>query len=162
MKPLFALLLVACGAAVPAVSSQSTESAQVPATGVYSGTYSVPVSSELAASAIYEVDEITWSLSAGTATLSYKLPVELLGKSQHVSFSGPFGTSGTLYGEAGSAVCTTADRTITCREDMHALMPIEHDLERVAELAPTSLSSERVSVTRVFISDPIGIASFAF
>lgn len=163
MKSLFALILVACGgAAVPADSTQGTQSPQTPATGVYSGSYSVPVSAELAASASYSVNEIEWTYTGGTATLSYKLPVELLGKSQRVSFSGPFGTTGTLVGDAGSAECSTVDRTITCREDMHALMPIEHDLSRVSELAPANLASDRVSVTRVFISDPIGIASFSF
>lgn len=160
MRLVLALTLVACGGA-----ARKEAVATVPTTGVYQGTYSVPVTEDLKASATYAVNELEWSYANGVATLGYKLPVELLGRSQRVSFTGPFDATtltGRLTSEDGTAECKIVDRTVECLEDMHALMPIEHDLDRVTELAPASIATERVRVTRVFISDPIGIATLAF
>lgn len=161
---LSAILFLACGGGSNAGPS-SQANASFPASGVYAGTYSVPVSPELDAAATYEVAEYEWSRIGDTLSFSYKLPVELLGVSKKVHFSGTFtpgASTATLSGRDGTAVCTRTDDAVECREDMHAMQPIEQDLDRVRALAPSGLEADRARISTIFISDPIGVARFSF
>lgn len=152
-----ATALAACGGEPGTVAAPGT-------TPTISGTYRVPVSADLASAAVYSVPEVTWTVSAGTATLAYALPRELVGKTVRVSFAGPFDAAtgrGTLTGPAGTAECATSGTTVTCTETMRGLLPLDPDLGVVEKLAPAGMAAARVEVAKRFSTDPIGIADFA-
>jgi hypothetical protein len=161
---LTASLLCACAcSAEPDSGGAGGGAAEI--SGQFAGVYEVPTQPELARAAEFPVDRVSWRVSAGSATLTYDLPKELLGKSLDLSFTGPIDAAGTatLTGEAGSAECSTAARTIACREVLDGLSPLEPDLEAVEQLAAKTYAGsaqDRIDVARLFSNDPIGIVTF--
>lgn len=147
----------------PAASSSSSTSAP-PAGGTFSGTYEVPVPAPLAAAARYAVPSIGWSVVSGMASLEYDLPLALVGVPVRVKFDGPFdaatGTA-TLTGTAGTAQCSATATTVVCHETMRGLLPLTVDLGVVQSLATdyAGPAQDRVAVSKLFSTDPIGIAS---
>jgi hypothetical protein len=133
------------------------------ATGVYAGTYEVPVSADLAGAATFAVPEIEWTLAAGTATLRYALPRGLVGKTLRVDFSGAVDTAAgtaTLSGPAGTAACELRTGAVVCNEVMSGLLPLAPDYAVVEQIAQTDLaglSAQRLEVAKQFAIDPIGI-----
>lgn len=159
---LFLFLLGACGGA-----SEPSPAEPGPATPAgstrFAGSYEVPVASELTRAATFDVPEIDWTVTGSTATLSYKLPRALVGKSVNVEFTGPIGADGRgrLTGNAGTAECTVTSGTVSCFETMRGLLPLEPDLDVVLDLAKASYpgpAEERIKVAKQFGIDPIGIA----
>lgn len=174
------LLLLACGEdaapiATPSASSSSSSSssgtaASPPATTDQtlthlSGTYEVPASAELAGVSTYATVDIHWTLLAGEARLAYDLPAAIVGRKLSVDFRGPFDAhagTGTLTGTAGTAECALTGTTMTCRETMGGLLPIEVDREGVTASATADAVSvaDRIAVADQFARDPIGILRF--
>lgn len=135
-----------------------------PAATRFRGDYEVPVSAELAAAAVFPVDEMEWSTANGVASLSYALPRGLVGQSLRVDFSGPYDPAAAelhLTGEAGTAVCTASGNRISCYEEMYGLKPVQTDYAVVEAIAAAEYAgpvSDRIQVAQIFESDPIGIA----
>lgn len=129
-----------------------------PPTGVYRGTYEVPVPAELAAAATFAVPEIEWTLSGDAVVLAYALPLGLVGQKVRVKFAGSLGA--TLSGDAGTATCEVAREAVSCHEVMTGLLPLEPDFEVIAEEAargPAVDAALRAEVAQRFSVDPIGI-----
>lgn len=135
-----------------------------PVSGSFGGSYSVPVSADLAAAATFDVTELTWTVTGGVATLAYNLPRALVGKAMRVVFTGPFDAStghATLTGAPGTAECTVTALAISCTEQMNGLLPIAPNLVVVEKLAATYAgpAADRLAVAARFAGDPIGIAT---
>src|SRR5262249_22816697 len=71
------------------VQSAVTSQPISPTSGSFIGHYVVPTSPDLASAANFGVPEVDWTVSAGTATLHYELPVGLVGGTLPVTLSGP-------------------------------------------------------------------------
>jgi hypothetical protein len=131
---------------------------EAPPTGVYRGTYEVPVPAELTAAATFAVPEIEWTRSGDAVTLAYALPLGLVGQKVRVKFAGILGD--TLAGDAGTATCEVATSATSCHEVMTGLLPLEPDYEVIAAEAaadPSVDASLRAQVAQRFSVDPIGI-----
>ena len=159
-----ALLLVpALGCAT---DDASTDGAPLPQTsGSFLGRYAVPTTADFAAAATFVVDDVDWTVTAGTATLHYNLPRGLVGGKLAITLSGAIGPGATtveLAGAQGTGECTATAALVTCREtfgDLGAL-PISLDVvQQVAASEYAGPASDRVHVAGVFGSDPIGTVS---
>jgi hypothetical protein len=163
---LIALLSCACGAgAEPAEQTPASPTgAGASVSGVFTGTYEVPVTASLSDAATFSVAEVTWGANAKSASLSYKLPRELVGKSIAIELAGPVGPAGhaSLSGAAGDADCTFNAVSVVCHETLAGLTPLEVDLSVVQQLATDSFAGnaqDRLDVAKLFSADPIGIAN---
>jgi hypothetical protein len=159
-------VLVGGGALILALSACSgdDDAATSDVSGVFRGTYEVPiVTPDLASAAVYDVPEVEWKVANGTAELSYDLPLGLVGKKVRVDFSGALdasGATGELAGAPGTAACDVASAEVICNEDMAGLLPLSPDYAVIEQLAMTEYggpSSHRVDVAMAFAADPIGI-----
>lgn len=137
------------------------------AAGAYAGVYEVPIAApELANAAVYEVAEVEWTVTNGTAKLDYELPLGLVGKEVKVEFTGPIGasaTKATLAGPAGTAECTLSGTAVSCLENMDGLHPLEPDyavIEQLAQVEYGGPAAHRIEVAKQFADDPIGIVKF--
>jgi hypothetical protein len=135
--------------------------------GTFRGHYVVPVPPNLVAAATYAVDEVEWSVESGIATLSYYLPVGLVGGSLEVEFSGsltPSATSVALRSaDGGTATCTALGTTVTCHEIFGDLGALPISMKVVTETSAQEYAGpveDRVAVADVFSSDPIGFVDF--
>ena len=150
--------LVGCGAAVaPEDSSPATTRA------AFAGFHEVPVPEHLKPAARYSVAEIEWNVVDNIASLSYRLPIALVGRDVRVEFTGPFDPttgSASLTGAFGSAECLAVGTHVFCHEVMRGLLPLNPDLDVVEELAADypGPSTHRLDVTAHFASDAVGIA----
>lgn len=167
------VLLVACGSDTPGPAPDFgdapplTPGDPVPTTtGVYAGHYEVPASAELAAAAQFPVDEVTWTVLGGVATLHYSLPVGLVGGKLDVNLTGPIAAGATelaLTGENVAGTCVAAGTKITCREVFGDLGPLPISMPVVQDVAArefTGPGTQRVAIANLFSSDPIGMVDF--
>jgi hypothetical protein len=139
-------------------SSSGGGAVEAPPTGVYAGTYEVPVPAELAAAATYAVPEIEWTRSGDAVTLAYALPLGRVGDKVRVKFEGTLGAA--LTGEAGTATCEVAAEATSCHEVMTGLLPITPDYDVIAKEAaaePGVDAALRAEIAKRFSVDPIGI-----
>ena len=164
-----ALLACSCSG-----SGESTASGQPVSNGGAAGattgtqldpSYTVPTAPDLGAAATFAVSHVDWQVSGNQATLSYDLPLELVGRVIRVDFTGPLAADGTahLTGDAGTADCTVSATRVVCRENMPGLVPLEPNLAVVQSLAKASFNGnaqDRLTVATVFAADPIGVLSF--
>lgn len=130
---------------------------------IASGTYSVPVSAELAQYASYSVGSINFCSTGELVTLGYKLPALLLGKAEHVAFTGPWNPSTSrfeLASEDGTGVCERAGTTWTCTEEFSAVTVDLTELDKELEGLSAPEIDGRRAVSQLFGQDPIGILTF--
>jgi len=149
------VLLLSTGCSSPSAGGGAAEA---PPTGVYRGTYEVPVPAELSAAATFAVPEIEWTLGGDAVTLAYALPLGLVGEKVRVKFAGTLGA--TLSGDAGTATCEVATDAVSCHEVMTGLLPLAPDYEVIAKEAAAEGgvdASLRAEVAQRFSVDPIGI-----
>lgn len=143
-----------------AVTSQT-----IPTTsGSFIGHYVVPTSPDLAAAANFSAPEVDWTVSAGTATLHYELPVGLVGGTLPVTLSGPIpsgATSVSLSSASGTGTCTASGTIISCSEAFSNLGTLPINMTVVQQTAVTDGVSvaDRTAVANLFPSDPIGTVS---
>lgn len=133
-----------------------------PAPGTYRGTYFVPVTDELAAYALFEIDEIEIRLQGGELELRYDLPALLLGDSFGLSFRGAVSSAPgvTLLGDHGSATCSAVDSVWRCDEMLRDLSPDLNKIEEELSQMSAPEAEARRGVAEVFAVDPIGVLSF--
>jgi len=152
--------LAGCGATSGAAVGDPAAPIVGPA---FTGTYDVPtVTPDLAAAAHFAVAEVGWEVVGTTARLAYRLPVDLVGKTVRVDFVGtidPATGVASLTGPAGTSQCTVTPTSLTCQETMRGLLPLQPDLQVVANRAAASgqTIAQRVQVAQVFSTDPIGV-----
>src|SRR5262249_47190839 len=109
---------------------------------------------------------VDWTITAGTVTLHYELPVGLVGGSLPVTFTGPLASGATnaqLTGGNGTSGCTASGTVISCSEAFANLgtLPISMTVVQQTSAAPfNGPVSSRVAVAQIFSSDPIGTVSF--
>src|SRR5262245_56939361 len=143
-----------------AVTSQT-----IPTTsGSFIGHYVVPTSPDLAAAANFGVPEVDWTVSAGTATLHYELPVGLVGGTLPVTLSGPMpsgATSVSLSTGSGTGTCTATGTIISCSESFGSLgsLPMSMTVVQQTAVADGVSVPQRTAVANLFPSDPIGTVS---
>ncbi|HEY6174727.1 MAG TPA: hypothetical protein VIX73_09800 [Kofleriaceae bacterium] len=143
-----------------AVTSQT-----IPTTsGSFVGHYVVPTSADLAAAANFGVPEVDWTVSAGTATLHYELPVGLVGGTVPITFTGAIAsgaTSVSLSSTSGNGTCTASGSLISCSEAFSNLGTLPISMTVVQQTAVTDGVSvaDRTAVANLFPSDPIGTVS---
>lgn len=127
------------------------------------GTYTVPVTAELEPYASFDVSSIQFCEHGGSVSLSYDLPALLVGAPTHLEFRGVFDPSAPtleLEGDQGSASCTPAGGTWSCRE---MLSGIEVDTDKLRERLsgmPAAEAAARSDVSDAFSQDPIGVLTF--
>jgi hypothetical protein len=144
--------------ACPPDALVETTHANIPA-----GTYSVPVSAELAPYASYPVGSINFCWNADLVTLGYKLPALVLGKAEHVAFVGPWNPSTArfeLSGEDGTGICERAGTTWTCTEEFVSIGVDLTELSKELEGLPAEQVNGRLEVSKLFGQDPIGVLTF--
>jgi hypothetical protein len=162
-----ALLVALCAACSRDGGTTSGPGGAPIAAGSHAGIYEVPIAApELANAAVYEVAEVEWTVTNGTAKLDYALPLGLVGKEVKVEFVGPIGasaTKATLSGPAGTAECTLAGTAVSCLENMAGLHPLEPNyavIEQLAQVEYGGPAAHRLDVAKQFANDPIGIVKF--
>lgn len=167
-----AILLVApaCSSADHASDPASTDSNTLPQPvacadqRALSGSYRVPVSTELEPYASFDLNDIEFCMESGAVRLDYDLPELLVGRSEKVRMSGAYTRSAAsldLDSGLGTASCRVADGLWLCRETLHGVSVDASKLdERFAGLPPEEARA-RNQVAEIFSSDPIGIVSFA-
>jgi hypothetical protein len=143
-----------------AVTSQTISTTS----GSFIGHYVVPTSADLAAAANFAVPEVDWTVSAGTATLHYELPVGLVGGTLPVTLSGPIPSGATtvsLSSASGTGTCTASGTIISCSEAFSNLGTLPISMTVVQQTAVTDGVSvaDRTAVANLFPSDPIGTVS---
>jgi hypothetical protein len=134
-----------------------------PVSGVYRGTYFVPVPDDLEQYALFAIDAIRLDIQGEDLELRYELPALLVGDSRGISFRGGVRGAGTEYaldGDNGRATCNASNETWTCDEVLYGIALEEDKIEqRLAELpAPEALA--RRAVADRFAVDPIGVLRF--
>ncbi|MDF2693622.1 MAG: hypothetical protein K0S65_2005 [Labilithrix sp.] len=140
--------------------SDSSDSEAEDALDVKDASYSVPVASDLGASATYPVTtSILWTVEGETARLRYRLPADLVGgERQGVSMTGSWNAEAGAYelsGAVGTAKCRVDATLLHCEEQLPG---IHVDLAAVQKrLAGTPDEAARLEVSRRFSVDPIGI-----
>jgi hypothetical protein len=168
---LAALSFTGCALDTPAPSESleqsSVTSQTIPTTtGSFIGSYVVPTSADLASAAIFSVPEVDWTVSSGTVTLHYELPVGLVGGPLPVTFTGTLAsgaTNATLTGANGTSGCTASGTVVSCSEAFTNLGTLPISMTVVQQTATATFSgpvASRVAVANVFSSDPIGTVSF--
>lgn len=128
-----------------------------------SGTYTVPVSTELEPYATFSVTSIRFCERSGSVTLSYDLPALLVGDATGIDLRGPFTASASsieLEGDAGTANCTATGTTWSCREDLSNLSIQDDKLAQRFAALPSAEAAARSSVADAFSQDPIGVLTF--
>ena len=171
LSGLVVLSFTGCVIDAPA-SSESLQASDgtshtIPTTsGSFVGSYVVPTSADLASAAIFSVPEVDWTISSGTVTLHYDLPVGLVGGVLDVTLSGPI-TAGddtlALSGTDGTGTCTAAGTVITCHEQFTGLGTLPISMLVVQQTAQADYAGpvgDRTTVASIFGSDPIGIVDF--
>ena len=137
----------------------------VPTTsGKFAGHYVVPTTADLASAANFTVPDVSWTVSSGTATLHYELPVGLVGGTLPVTLSGPIAsgaTSVSLSSASGTGTCTASGTIISCSEAFSNLGTLPISMTVVQQTAVTDGVSvtDRTAVANLFPSDPIGTVS---
>jgi hypothetical protein len=168
---LAALSFTGCAIDTPAPSESleqsNVTSPTIPATsGSFIGSYVVPTSADLASAAIFAVPEVDWTISAGTVTLHYEVPVGLVGGTLPVTFTGslPSGaTNAQLTGGNGTSGCTASGTVVSCGEAFANLGTVPISMTVVQQNAAATFNgpvASRVAVAQIFSSDPIGTVSF--
>lgn len=143
-----------------AVTSQT-----IPTTsGSFLGHYVVPTTSDLASAANFSVPEVDWTVSAGTVTLHYELPVGLVGGEVPVTLTGTISsdaTSVSLSSTSGTGTCTASGTVISCGESFRNLPTLPISMTVVQQTAVTDGVSvaSRTTIANLFPSDPIGTVS---
>jgi hypothetical protein len=173
-----ALALGACGAELsPVDSHQQVPSAALSTTvqsskplpttsGSFPGHYTVPTPANLADAARFSVDSVDWIVDNGTVTLRYYLPLGLVGGTIEVEMSGLLAAGATsvdLRGAHGAASCKTRGSLVSCSEAFKNLgdLPISMKVVRaVAESEYPGPAEDRMHVSLLFSSDPIGVVDF--
>ena len=162
------LFFSACAIDTPEPESyvQSAVTSQtIPTTsGSFIGHYVVPTSPDLAAAANFSAPEVDWTVSAGTATLHYELPVGLVGGTLPVTLSGTItsgATSVSLSSASGTGTCTASGTIINCSEAFSNLgaLPINMTVVQQTAVADGVSVPQRTAVANLFPSDPIGTVS---
>lgn len=130
-----------------------------PESGIYAGTYFVPVPKELEPYASFDVDSIRFEVRGAELVLQYELPALLLGDTRGLSFRGTAAADGSyvLDSDDGVATCRASDGGWTCDE---VLLSVELDvdqLDRMLEPMPEADARARRSVADRFADDPIGV-----
>jgi len=128
-------------------------------------TYRVPVPESLSAWATYPVEEVELEREGRRVEISYPFPRWLIGESEKVLLEGVYsdGAEGfEVTADQGSGTCTHTGSRLVCTETLPGL---EVDREKARErMLDAGLAAEeieqRLQVTRVFESDPIGILEF--
>jgi hypothetical protein len=134
--------------------------------GSYPGHYTVPAPANLAAAARFSVDSVDWIVDNGNVTLRYYLPLGLVGGTIEVEMSGllPAGaTSVVLRSANGTASCKMRGSLVACSEAFENLgeLPISMKVVRaVAESEYPGPAEDRMHVSLLFSSDPIGVVDF--
>jgi hypothetical protein len=149
------------------LDQSSVTSQTIPTTsGSFIGSYVVPTSADLASAAIFAVPEVDWTISAGTVTLHYELPVGLVGGLLGVTFTGPLASGATnaqLTGGNGTGGCTANGTVVSCSEAFANLGTLPISMTVVQQTSTQTFSgpvASRVAVAEIFSSDPIGTVSF--
>lgn len=128
------------------------------------GTYTVPVTPELAPYDAFDVPSIQFCEHGGSASLSYDLPELLVGDATHVSFRGVFDATAPaleLSGDQGSASCSESAGSWSCSESLvNVEVRTDKLRERFADM-PAAEAAARTDVADVFSQDPIGVLTFA-
>ena len=143
-----------------AVTSQTIPTSS----GKFLGRYVVPTTQDLAAAANFAAPEVDWTVSAGTVTLHYELPVGLVGGRVPVTLSGTIAsgaTSVSLSSTSGSGTCTASGSLISCSESLANLPALPISMTVVQQTAVTDGVSvaSRTTIANIFPSDPIGTVS---
>jgi hypothetical protein len=128
-------------------------------TGVYAGTYVVPIDAELEAYARFEVSAVRFDLEGAELSLRYELPELLLGRAERIAFRGVIGADGRylLEGDAGTASCRPEASSWICDEVLQSLQRDTDKLERLLANLPEAEARARRSVADRFSVDPIGV-----
>jgi hypothetical protein len=177
-----ALLLTGCGAderhaaGVVAPAASSDEAVPTEGTrpdvvaspsqlvsGVYRGTYFVPVPDELEDYALFAIDAIRIDIQGEDLELRYELPELLVGDSRGISFRGGARGDGTEYaldGDSGRATCSASNGAWTCDEVLHGIELEAEKMDRKLAELPASEALARRAVADHFAVDPIGILRF--
>jgi hypothetical protein len=129
-------------------------------------TYRVPVEAELAPFATYPLDRVRFEVEEDQVRIRYAFPRWLSGVSAGVVLEGNYAEDVTSFdvtaGDLGSGSCTRTGASFECHEDLPGLdVDREGAAERMldAEL-PSAEVEQRLRVTDVFSTDPIGILAF--
>jgi hypothetical protein len=173
---LIALFLVGCASrpTSPPGSGSAADPVPLPApadplpaaTGSYLGHYVVPAPADLAAAAIFPVDQVDWTVVGGVATLHYNLPRGLVGGTVAITLTGtaaPGATQISVTSALGTGACVAAGTKVTCREVFGDLGTLPISMPVVEQVAATQFAgpvASRVAIANVFGNDPIGFVDF--
>jgi hypothetical protein len=127
--------------------------------------YRVPVSAELEPWARYPVEEVEFEREGSRVRISYPFPEWLSGDGADIELEGEYEDGADTFAvtaEQGSGTCTRANTRFECTEHLPGL---EIDREKARDsMQDAGLASDeitqRLRVTSVFESDPIGIFEF--
>jgi hypothetical protein len=166
---LTALFFCGCAVETPEPSESQLESAVTSQTiptssGSFVGRYIVPTTPDLAAAANFGVPEVDWTVTAGTVTLHYDLPVGLVGGSVPITLTGTVAAGATtvsLSSTSGTGSCTASGSIVTCGESLANLGALPINMAVIQQTAVTdgiSITS-RTAVSHLFPADPIGTVS---
>jgi hypothetical protein len=167
---LVAPCLIGCITSAPDSSESTAQSAvtstPIPTTtGSFRGHYAVPVPPNLAGAATFAVTEVDWTVTGGTATLDYELPVGLVGGTVSITLSGalaPGATTVQLTSAIGSGSCVAHGTVVTCSEAFGSLgtLPISMAVVQTTATANHVPVPDAMAVANLFPSDPIGSVDF--
>jgi hypothetical protein len=148
----------ATGSAESSTGGAASGTVQAP-TGVYAGTYVVPIEPELEAFARFDVPSVRFDVNGAELTLRYDLPELLLGEARRIAFRGVAGADGRylLEGDEGTASCRPEASSWVCDEVLQSLQLDTDKLARLLAGLPDAEARARRSVADRFIVDPIGV-----
>jgi uncharacterized membrane protein YgcG len=160
--------VVACTTEAPVESLRSDQvtTQAVPMTsGKFVGHYVVPAPTNMASAATFAMTEVQWTVSGGTATLHYDLPLGLVGGSLSISLGGAISSTTTsvqLASNVGTGTCTAQGSVITCGEQLANLgtLPISETVVQQTAVADNQPVASRTAIAASFSSDPIGTVDF--
>lgn len=146
------------------VESTVTSQTIPTSSGSFLGRYVVPTTPDLADAANFGVPEVDWTVTAGTVTLHYDLPVGLVGGSVSITLTGTLGAGATtvsLSSTSGTGTCTASGSIVNCGESLANLGSLPVNMTVVQQTAVTDGVSvvSRTAVANLFPSDPIGTVS---
>jgi hypothetical protein len=166
---LIALFFCGCAVETPEQSESQVESAVTSQTiptssGSFLGRYVVPTTADLADAANFAVPEVDWTVTAGTVTLHYDLPVGLVGGSVPITLTGTVTTGATtvsLSSTSGTGTCTASGSIVTCGESLANLgaLPIDMTVVQQTAISDGISVTSRTAVANLFPADPIGTVS---
>jgi hypothetical protein len=123
--------------------------------------YEVPVPAELAPFASFQLNDFLVEERSGELKISYKVPVELTGIENYVSFQGPLGRGPVrLIGDQGEMLCELERAENACQV---TYWPLRQDLGLLSRLfkgLPGPEREARMAVAARFSGDWEGVIRF--